>query len=221
MIGMARYPDKYFDLCITSPPYNLGDNHHTGNNRFSPYSDNLPENEYQEKQLSFLNELYRICKDDCSVFYNHKNRIRNGRQITPYEWILKTNWIIKEELIWRNGSPNFDKCRFYPTTERVYWLSKQIKTGFNNNINHSDLFDWQAEGTDKEHKRAFPEKMVRDLLSCFQTGLSVIDPYLGSGTTRIVSSKMGFDFVGFELDKDYFEAQEKRFANYKAQLKLF
>lgn len=221
MVGMARYPDKYFDLCITSPPYNLGDNHHTGNYRFCPYNDNMPEEEYQESQINFLNELWRICKDDCSLFYNHKNRIKNGRQITPYEWILDTKWILKEELVWFNGSQNFDKCRFYPMTERVYWLSKGLKTKFLNNINHHDFFNWQAEGTDGEHKRTFPKEMVRDLLSCFDSGLKIIDPYLGSGTTRLVSYSMGFDFTGFEIDKDYYEAQEKRFQTYKAQLTLF
>jgi DNA modification methylase len=63
--------------------------------------------------------------------------------------------------------------------------------------------------------------MVRDLLSCFPSGLKVIDPYTGSGTTRIVSGKMGFDFTGFEIDKEHFDASVKRFENYKAQLKLF
>ena len=43
-------PDNSLDLIITSPPYNLGETHHTGNNKFkaySLYSDNLPEEEYQ------------------------------------------------------------------------------------------------------------------------------------------------------------------------------
>jgi len=221
IIGMGRYPDGFFDICITSPPYNLGNNHHTGNNRFTPYKDDFPEEEYQYKQVVFLKELYRICKNDCSVFYNHKNRIKEGRQITPYEWLLKTDWIIKEELVWCNGSQNFDKCRFYPTTERIYWLSKQIETKFNNNINHSDLFNWQPEGTNKEHKRSFPKKMVSDLLSCFPSGLIVIDPYMGSGTVRIVCEKMGFNFIGMELDKEYYNASVKRFEIYKSQGRLF
>ena len=52
-------------------------------------------------------------------------------------------------------------------------------------------------------------------------GHSVIDPFLGSGSSRIAAYDLGFDFVGYELDKDYFEAQEKRFADHIAQPKLF
>lgn len=221
MVKMEEYSDKYFDLVITSPPYNLGNNHHTGNIRHKPYQDDLPEETYQLGQLNFLNLLYNKVKDNGSVFYNHKNRIKEGKQITPYEWLLDTKWIIKQELVWFNGSQNFDKIRFYPMTERVYWLSKDIDTLFKNNINHHDLFEWQAEGTNKKHTRTFPEKMVYDILKCFPINLRVFDPYMGSGTVAIVCDKLGFEFVGCEIDKEYYNAAVKRFETYKLQGKLF
>lgn len=43
----------------------------------------------------------------------------------------------------------------------------------------------------------------------------------GSGSIRIACDKGGFNFTGFEIDKDYWEAQEKRFSDYKRQLRLF
>jgi site-specific DNA-methyltransferase (adenine-specific) len=52
-------------------------------------------------------------------------------------------------------------------------------------------------------------------------GDTIFDSHLGSGSSRIACDKLGFDFVGCELDRDYFEAQEKRFNQYKAQLRLF
>lgn len=53
-------------------------------------------------------------------------------------------------------------------------------------------------------------------------GGKVIDTHLGSGSNRIAADKAGnIDFTAYELDKDYFEAQEKRWSNYKAQLKMF
>ena len=51
MALMARYPDKHICLTITSPPYNLGEKHHTGNKKFFAYTDfidNMPELEYQK-----------------------------------------------------------------------------------------------------------------------------------------------------------------------------
>ena len=60
---MGGIPDNYVDLIITSPPYNLGKRHHTGDNRFKSYEeydDNMPEKLYQQWQIEFLNECYRI-----------------------------------------------------------------------------------------------------------------------------------------------------------------
>ena len=52
-------------------------------------------------------------------------------------------------------------------------------------------------------------------------GDKILDTHLGSGSSRIAAYDMGFDFVGFELDKEYFDASCKRFDTFKQQLKLF
>ena len=53
---MKELPDESVDLIITSPPYNLGSKHHTGNNYHNPYPDDMPEGKYQEWQINVLNE---------------------------------------------------------------------------------------------------------------------------------------------------------------------
>ena len=52
-------------------------------------------------------------------------------------------------------------------------------------------------------------------------GNLILDTHLGSGSSRIACYRNGFDFVGFELDKDYYEAQEKRFKTELMQPRLF
>ena len=88
MDGMKEFPDKSMDIIITSPPYNLGSNHHTGNKKTQAYSDDMPEAEYQEWQVRVLQECYRLLGDDGSMFYQHKNRIKDGKQLSPYEWCM-------------------------------------------------------------------------------------------------------------------------------------
>ena len=204
------------DLIITSPPYNLGNNHHTGNKQHKAYNDNLPEAEYQEQQLQFLNECFKVLKETGSLIYNHKNRIKKGRQLSPYEWIFKSNFIVKQEIVWVNRSQNFDKMRFYPFTERLYWLTKKPETKLFNAINHYDVFDWKEwkpVGTKGNHTRAFPEKMVEDILKCFPNAKIVLDPYMGSGTTGIACKNLNREFIGIELDKTYFDIASKRIDN--------
>ena len=210
---MKEINDKSIDLVVTSPPYNLGNNHHTGKIRHKAYDDNMPEKEYQEWQIKVLNECYRILKDNGSIIYNHKNRIKNGVQITPYEWLLKTNFIVKQELVWFNRSQNFDKIRFYPMTERIYWLSKLPETKLFNTINHHDLFgkeERKAVGTRGQHTRAFPEKMVDDFLKCFTDANIILDPFAGSGTTCKMAKLNDRNFIGIDCSQEYCDIANKR-----------
>ncbi len=212
------------DLVITSPPYNLGKGHHTGNKRHSAYHDDMPEHEYQTQQIEVLNSIYSILSDNGSLFYNHKNRIKKGVMISPYEWLLKTNYIPKQELVWFNRSQNFDKIRFYPMTERVYWLAKTPETKLYNIINHHDVFDtkdWPPVGTGGKHTRAFPVKMVEDILSCFPDAKTVLDPYMGSGTTAIACINMGRNYIGIERDEGFCEQAQQRISEHGQQPSLF
>ncbi len=208
--GMKRLSDESIDLVITSPPFNLGNLHHTGNFRHIAYKDNMDESDYQKWQIDILNECYRLLKKSGSIFYHHKNRIRNGIQITPYQWLLKTKLTVKQELVWFNRSQNFDKCRFYPMTERIYWLSKTKDTMFFNHINHHDLFQWKAEGTKGKHTRAYPEKLVEDILNCFKEANIIVDPFIGWGTTAIVCRRLNRAYIGFEINKEYCKIAKQR-----------
>jgi site-specific DNA-methyltransferase (adenine-specific) len=206
------------DIIITSPPYNLGNNHHTGNKKTQAYNDNYPEFLYQENQVEVLNECFRVLKKEGSMFYNHKNRIKNGVQISPYEWLFKCKFIIKQELVWFNRSQNFDKIRFYPMTERIYWLTKAPKTKLFNTINHHDVFDtkdWKPIGSKGRHTRAFPEKMVEDILKCFPDSEIVMDNYCGSGTTCKVARMMGKKYIGIEMNEEYAKLAEERVSFHK------
>tara|TARA_R110000824_G_scaffold194132_1_gene376637 strand:+ start:22 stop:699 length:678 start_codon:yes stop_codon:yes gene_type:complete len=211
--SFKKINDSSIDLIITSPPYNLGNSHHTGNKRHQAYNDNLPEKEYQETQIKLLNECFRVLKKNGSMIYNHKNRIKKGIQISPYEWLFKSNFFIKQELVWINRSQNFDKIRFYPWTERIYWLTKSPKTKLINTINKHDVFDWtewKPVGTRGSHTRAFPEQFVADMLAVFPNAKTVLDPYMGSGTTGYVAVNSNRNFIGFEAIKEYFDIAKKR-----------
>ena len=200
------------DLVFTSPPYNLGSDHHTGSIRHSAYSDDLPEHEYQAWQIEVLGLLWEAVKQTGSVMYNHKNRIRKGAQITPYEWLLKTDWIVKQEIVWRNRSQNFDKIRFYPMTERIYWLAKRTDTVLNNVIGHHDIFEWDAVGTGQAHTRAFPISMGTNLIACFPDAVTILDPFMGSGTTLRAAKDLGRKAIGIESEDRYCEIAANRLA---------
>lgn len=221
---LKQLPNNCIDLVVTSPPYNIGNVHHTGNTRHSPYADDIDEQEYQNWQIKVLNELARVLKNTASIFYNHKNRIKDGFTISPYEWILKTNLKIKQEITWKNGSQNFDKIRFYPMSEKIFWLSKK-NVKINNVFNLSDVWDYNdvlPEKNNMIHKRAFSVKFARIFIEVAsnQNDL-VLDCFSGSGTTAIACSELKRRFICIEKDKQYYEASVKRLEDYNKQLKLF
>lgn len=204
-------PDRYIDLVLTSPPFNLGNNHHTNNFKHSPYPDDLPEDKYQQQQIDILNLCWRVTRDNGSLFYEHKNRIRDGLQISPYRWLFLTKWLDKQEIVWENRSHNFDPIRFLPKTQRIYWLVKQAQTNLeNNDLLIEDLWRLKPEGTQKSHTRAFPSALPERILVCFPSKQIILDPFLGSGTTAYCAKKLGRKAIGIEISKEYCAIAAKR-----------
>jgi site-specific DNA-methyltransferase (adenine-specific) len=73
----------------------------------------------------------------------------------------------------------------------------------------------------RNHPTQKPVKLYKWLLQNYaKQGNKILDTHLGSGSSRIAAYEMGFDFTAFELDKEYFEAQEKRYKAHIAQLKM-
>lgn len=187
---LARLLDgEAADLCITSPPYNLGSDHHTDRKRTQAYPDEVPEEVYQAGQVALLELLRDFVRGDC--FYQHKNRIKGGRWVTPVSWLDRGSWRLVQEVVWINGGPNMDPCRFYPQTERVYWLTHEGSMTRLNNVEH--LTDWwhiPPVGSAGVHTRAFPVELPRRLLTA-TAAAAVIDPYAGSGTTLMAAQLTG------------------------------
>lgn len=84
------------------------------------------------------------------------------------------------------------------------------------------MFTLSPIGAGKIHPTQKPVALYKWLLTNYaKPGQTILDTHLGSGSSRLAAYDLGFDFTGYELDKDYFDAQEKRFADHIAQPKLF
>jgi site-specific DNA-methyltransferase (adenine-specific) len=86
----------------------------------------------------------------------------------------------------------------------------------------SKTFKMSPIGVGKIHPTQKPVALYKWLLTNYaKPGDTILDTHLGSGSSRIAAYDLGFDFTGYELDRDYFDAQEKRFADHIAQPTLF
>ncbi len=227
---LTRLPNEIVDVGVTSPPYNKGENKKgwlVTNVKYSGASDNLPENIYQENQVAVLNELFRITKPGGSFFYNHKIRWERGNLLHPMDWLRKTKWVIRQEIIWdRMIAANIRGWRFWQVEERIYWLYKPKGSkliGEELKPKHALLTSIWRFPPEREnpHPAPFPIALpVRCIYSIMDEERGVvIDPYCGSGTTLVAAKILGHNFIGIEISKEYIEFAEKRLQNYKSEEK--
>ena len=228
---LRKLDDSFIDLGITSPPYNKGEKHKgwlVRNVKYDLASDNIPENIYQEEQIRVLNEIYRITKPGGSFFYNHKTRWNRGVMIHPIEWLLKTKWTIRQEIIWdRMIAANIRGWRFWQVDERIYWLYKPIndkKIGQELKSRHALLGSvWRFSPERKNgHPAPFPLVLPARIIYSILDGRKgvVLDPYVGSGTTLVAAKLLGCDYIGIDISRKYVENSKKRLAAYEYERKI-
>jgi site-specific DNA-methyltransferase (adenine-specific) len=219
------------DAIITSPPYNkagyegfIRKRHSSDswNRRNIEYGDDanndfMPESEYQEWQINVLNKCYELLKDDGSIFYNHKIRVAKHKASHPIEWILKTKLTFRQQITWnRKASPTVAPIRYIPNTELIFWLTKspcQPRFTRHKDLKHKgEVWDINPSKGDI-HPATYPLELVENILHNLPDDALILDPFMGSGTTGVACKNLGRNFIGIELDKNYFEIAKNRIEN--------
>lgn len=195
--GMKQYADKHFELAIVDPPYGIGFDNKIRDAKVKSWDYSKPSDDY-------FKELIRVSK----------NQIIWGANYFPFLWSNGCRGFV----FW-NKDINFDT---YSAGELAY-------TSFNMPAKYF-YYAWNGladgiRGRNKKqatiHPTQKPVALYKWLLHNYaKPDDKILDTHLGSGSSRIAAHDMGFDFTGFELDKDYFLAAEKRFKEQTAQLKL-
>lgn len=225
---LRTLPDDFFDVGVTSPPYNKGERDKgwlVDKVIYDTIVDKKDEAKYQEEQIEVLNELYRVTKAGGSFFYNHKLRWIRGWMIHPYQWVSRTKWVIRQEIIWhRKIAGNIRGWRFWQVDERIFWLHKPRDGEENEPIGkeleprHAKLTSiWEIRPENKidwvpdPFPLALPARCIYSVLD--ESKGQVIDPYAGSGTTLVAAKLLGHDFLGIEISEEYCRRALERIQN--------
>lgn len=240
---MAKMNDNSVDLIITSPPYNKAgyegfirkrhekDSWNQGRNiEYGGEADNdfMIESEYKEQQINVLNEMHRVLKPNGSVFYNHKIRVAQHKASHPIEWILKSNFTFRQQIIWdRKSSPAVAPIRYLPSTELIFWLTKSACQPNFERVKESLFLGevWQFNPKPNPlHPAPFPEELPTNIMMSIKDKTKdflVYDPYAGTGTTLKVAKSFGFNYLGSEISEEYCNIANTRILDYTNQTKLF
>lgn len=221
---MKQIPDGSVELVVTSPPYNLKNS--TGNgmkdgrggfwsnaaliNGYSHYDDNMPHDEYAKWQRDCLSEMLRIIPEKGAIFYNHKWRVQAGLLQDRND--IVSGLPVRQIIIWRrNGGINFNPGYFLPTYEVIYLIAKpKFKLTKKANA-YGDVWEFGQESKNK-HPAPFPVALIERIISS-TNAKTVLDPFMGSGTTALVAKSLGREFIGIDISPEYCEMAQERLLN--------
>jgi site-specific DNA-methyltransferase (adenine-specific)/modification methylase len=232
---LARLPDGSIDLVVTSPPYNMNLRIRNGeytsrqivkelSTKYAGFSDNMPIEEYYEFHKKVLEELLRVSN---LVFYNIQ--IVTGSKRAIFRLIGHFAESLKEIIVWDkgNGQPAMQeqvlnrRSELILVFEKDYPISRQFRQAPFKRGTLDDV--WLIRRERKKgvtnHGATFPEELIRKILENFSTeGDLVYDPFLGTGTTAIVSKKMRRRYLGSEISEEYFEISRTKLENTEEDL---
>ena len=201
MMGMAQYPDKYFDLAIVDPPYGI---ERFKNVTTTPSSKDVHAKRFQRMETvnndkpsdEYWSELFRVSKNQ--IVWG-----ANNFELPPSEYFLCWN---KEQAM-----PNF-------ATLEYAWVSMGLKKP-------AKLFTYSIHKhnqVDKVHPTQKPIPLYDWILMHYaKEGDLILDTHAGSMSSVIACLKGGFNITAFEIDKEYFEKGKKRVETFLSQGNLF
>ena len=232
---LKQIPDKSIDLVFADPPYNLQlkDTLYRPDqttveavtndwDKFDTYQ------AYDNFSLLWLKESKRVLRDGGALWVigSYHNILRLGTSIQNLGF-----WILND-IIWHktNPMPNFRGTRFTNAHETLLWCTTARKAKYTFNYqNLKELnegkqmrSDWhipicagkerlRESNNQRSHPTQKPEALLyRILVSSTNKEDTVLDPFLGSGTTAVMAKKLQRNFIGFEQDKEYIKLAKKR-----------
>ena len=209
--GMKQYPDKYFDLACVDPPYGIG----AGSKSFIRKGKQTGKSmavsgaKYTAKDWDscvpdkiYFDELTRVSKNQILWGGNYfSSSLPNSSCWLIWDKVTGENLYADCELAWTS----FDKA-----VRKFTWMWKGM---FQQNM---------ANKEDRIHPTQKPVALYDWIFHNYaKEGDKILDTHLGSQSSRIAANKAGLDFVGFEVDREYYDQGNKRFKDFVSQMRLF
>lgn len=217
MEGMKKYPDKYFELAIVDPPY------FDGPNKLGYYGERVSSGGVKRKAYKKIG-TWSIPDES---YFIELSRVSIHQIIWGCNY-YQTLYPTPGRIVWDkvNDSSTFSDCEIASCslidTVRIFrFMWNGMLQG--KSVNEGHIMQGNKKLNEKRiHPTQKPVALYKWLLSRFaQKGDKILDTHVGSGSLRIAAYQMGFDFIGFEIDQDYFSGQEKRFNEQTAQGSFF
>ena len=208
--GMKRIPDGSVDCIVTDIPYNEC-------NR----ADNGLRNLDKDKADIGMFDVDMLTQTLCDKTKGSIYMFCGFNQVSTIRQAMSQKSLSTRIIVWEKTNPS-------PMNASVIWLSGVElcvygkKQGATFNLHCKNTVFRYPCGGGKIHPTQKPvELMVQLIAASTKEGDTVLDPFMGSGTTAIAAIREKRNFIGFELNKEYYDKACKRIKLEQAQLTLF
>lgn len=195
-------------VIVTDPPFNIG--YH-----YNEYKDNKPEEEYYR----WLSELFSLAPSVIIHYPENLYRLAFSMNRVPDEivsWVYPSNTAKQHrDIVFYDVKPDFNKVR-QPYRENSAKTRKLLAMG----TGGAKIYDWweinQVKNVSKEktaHPCQMPLEVMKRVVGILPDDSTIIDPFMGSGTTGVACKELGRNFVGIEMNKEYFDIAKNRIDN--------
>lgn len=218
--AMRKYPDNAFDLAVVDPPYGGG-----AKEDVSEVFNGAISGRFGGRFEKYI-KAERTGGTWASKYKTDTTSIKNWDIAPPLEYFDELFRISKNQIIW--GGNYF---QLPPTRCFLIWRKLTISesftmamaeyawTSFNSN---AKVFEYAPQDSTRFHPTQKPVALYAWIYKLYaEKGMKILDTHLGSGSSRIAAYDAGLDFVGYEIDKTYFDKQEERFEKHASQQNLF
>jgi len=200
---MKGIEDGSVDMVLTDPPYGMS---FRSNYRKKKYRGIKSDTTLDWLDI-FVSECFRVAKNNTAhyVFCSFHN-------IDKFKRAFENQFKVKNILIWEKNNTSMGDLAgdFAPKYEMILFLHKGRRTI--NGKRDANILKFSKTGNNY-HPTQKPVDMCEYLLAKFSdVGNTVLDPFMGSGTTGVACKNLNRDFIGIELDKTYFNIAKKRIA---------
>jgi len=203
--------DKSIDCVITSPPYfNTGKKYQRGGGYH--YTSDFPEPLYNI--MDIMEGIKPKLKDKAVVCINLGFSYGETGVSRPFDIINrlreKCGYFLVDNIIWFKKNPIPLRNRLTNAYEYIFVLSNTPHIEYKNKTHKLNVIH-ESVSSYKGHSAVMPESIVKHLLETFtDEGDTILDCYMGSGTTASVCKQLNRNCIGYEINENYVELSKKR-----------
>jgi len=205
MTVMAQMKDNEFDLAIVDPPYGLN----------IAKSGSLGQDKFEAKDWD--------AKRPSKEYFTQLQRVSKDQIIWGWNYFTDLLPACKGFIYWNKLNHHDNRSDgelAYTSFDRLAKHFEYMWDG--NRYGYKDNIKGVGQKTIRIHPTEKPIALYKWILKNYaKEGDTILDTHLGSGSSRIACHEMNYDFTGYEIDKDYFDASDKRFKLATSQQNLF